>query len=326
MRIARYCWAVAGGHPTLEAWLQDTAASHPWRPFADGSATDPGIANALEMMLYCLEEANPPGLSGKRGAFRDPDLGNVYGVRHELVLGYELLNAGFDIRFGGNAQADIECRDGSSNSIWIEARARAKDDSVLLHDEMKSAHGQHSVLVILTMARTLAISVQERAAICSRVANAIDSMGTGTSTTTVDLPEVGGSAGIDAGSGLGPAVQMNFGPELDEHMKLIEMSIVSLIAEKSAQSRRDGWTRDCLLVIDASRLGMSWLRPEVAWGDRLGAIAIDWANEPFVGVAITFGGLTAPNTYGAFVLSDKYQTANTPLLRSILSSITKQTP
>jgi hypothetical protein len=45
-------------------------------------------------------------------------------------------------------------------------------------------------------------------------------------------------------------------------MSEIEREVGNVVREKTAQSTRNVWGAETLLVVDASRLGMAWLRPE----------------------------------------------------------------
>ena len=112
-------------YPTLRDWLRNAKSGSPWLPFFHGTAQDPGICGALETILGRLEATNPSGLGSLKKRFGDDDEGNVFGLRTELLIGFQLAEAGIPFRFGGRAEPDVKCE--FTPEIWIEARTRSRD-------------------------------------------------------------------------------------------------------------------------------------------------------------------------------------------------------
>jgi hypothetical protein len=118
----------------------------------------------------------------------------------------------------------------------------------------------------------------------------------------VPLPEIEGHAGLTMPGGFGNGqVTLQIGAALTDHLTAVEKVILTAVTEKVEQSERGGWSADTLLVIDPSRLGTSWLRPDEVWAQRLAAIPIPWDSTPFLGVAVVFSSLDRPGLHGAWV-------------------------
>lgn len=279
-------------YPVLREWLRGSKPSNPWVPFLDGTLKDPGFCAALEEILERLERKSPPGLGSLRKRFGDDDEGNVYGLRTELLIGSHLAKAQVSFRFGSTGEPDFCCE--TDPNIWIEARMRGRDDLRLLQSELRVALQASSVDVTLTVERRLAISAENRQSTISTILAAVDGNGPSDELIRVPLSELAGTATIKS-SPLGVS-SVAVGPattELAQHMNEVEREIGNVVVEKSRQSLRNDWSQDALLVIDASRLGMAWLRPEEAWKGRLASIAPSWGEIPFLGVIVMFGGLTS---------------------------------
>jgi hypothetical protein len=306
-------------YPVLREWLRDAKPASPWLPFINGSAQDPGFCNALETILERLERENPPGLASLRKRFGDDDEGNVFGLRTELVLGFHLAEAGVPFRFGGTGEPDFCCA--LAPDIWIEARMRGRDDLHLLQTDLRLALGSASVNVTLSMERRLVISEADRAATIERVLEAL-AAGTPTTPVSIHLPEVDATAGIEQSPFGSPSVFV--GPvtaDLAVHMSDIEREVGNVVREKTAQSTRNGWRAETLLVVDASRLGMAWLRPEEVWKGRLFALGPSWGSIPFLGVVVMFGGLTSTSIRAEGIFQDGLNSSIQGSLDHVLGAI-----
>jgi hypothetical protein len=188
-------------YPTLSDWLRNAKSGSPWLPFFHGTAQDPGICGALETILGRLEATNPSGLGSLKKRFGDDDEGNVFGLRTELLIGFQLAEAGIPFRFGGRAEPDVKCE--LTHGVWIEARTRSRDDVLLLQRDLRVALGNSPVNAILSFERRLAVSEGERNAIIRRVLEAVESLvcniapvGRGTPST----PRAGGGTTTRYGS------------------------------------------------------------------------------------------------------------------------------
>ena len=119
----------------------------------------------------------------------------------------------------------------------------------------------------------------------------------------------------------GPHVALNISPDLATHGQAVERFVLNAIEAKIEQSHRDGWDSDTVLVVDASRLGMGWLRPDSVWAGRLEAMGLPWDQLPFGAVAVVFSDLTHTGYHGSCVtrpsLADSSSAKVVPTLRHL---------
>jgi hypothetical protein len=311
-------------YPTLNDWLRNAKPGSPWLPFFHGTAQDPGICGTLETILRRLEATNPSGLGSLKKRFGDDDEGNVFGLRTELLIGFQLAEAGIPFRFGGRAEPDVKCE--LTPEIWIEARTRSRDDVLLLQRDLRVALGNSPVNAILSFERRLAVSEGERNAIIRRVLEAVESRGTAHSISVL-LPEIEGTCGIESSPFGTPSVFLGaVTSNLGVHMGEVERELHNVIAEKTDQSVRNAWSKDTLLVVDASRLGMAWLRPEEVWQGRLQQLSLDWGTRPFLGVVVVFAGLVSTSMRTTGVVRDGLPPQTMSCLSKVLYVLGCQVP
>jgi len=286
-------------YPTLAAWLAGAPTDHPgWLLVRDPAPDVAALAQPLESILAELERAAPVRLPSRRRAFRQ-DVAGFLNLRAELNVGWQLARSGASFAFGADGQPDYECSL-AGGTAWIEVTTKSRDDLSRLHDELEAALRGHSILVTLQVPRHLAISESDRRAMCARVVTAVDTMNGAHG--SVGLPEIDGSASLTTPSPFGgPDVMLQVSSDLTEHGEAVERVVLWAIEEKVEQSRRGGWDPDTVLVLDASRLGLSWLRPDSVWAGRLEAMGLPWESLPFVAVAVVFSDLTKVGYHGSCV-------------------------
>jgi hypothetical protein len=171
----------------------------------------------------------------------------------------------------------------------------------------------------------LVIPEHVRRDVCARVLEAVKNM-TGTY-GSVGLPELGGSAILNSPSLFGgPHVVLAISPELSAHAEDVEQFVRNAIGDKVEQSTRGDWPTDTVLVVDASRLGLGWLRPDSVWAGRLEAMDLPWTELPFSAVAVVFSDLTKVGYHGSCVtrpdLAEISAVTVAPLLRSLRFDMT----
>ena len=306
-------------YPILREWLQDAKPESPWLPFINGAAQDPGICDTLETILQCMEQVNPVGLASLRKRFADDDEGNTFGLRTELNLGFHFAQSGVPFRFGGTGQPDFYCA--LRPAIWVEARTRGRDDLRLLQRDLLLALGSASVTVTISMQRHLSISKGDRRAAIDGVVAALRD-GVPTNSVSVYLPEIAGTAAIAASPfGSASVFVAPITSELGDHMNEVEREVGNVVREKTEQSTRNGWSSDTLLVVDGSRLGMAWLRPEEIWAGRLEALSPTWGTVPFLGVVVMFSGLTSTSIRAFGIMDDGLDPSIQDSLDDVLGAI-----
>jgi hypothetical protein len=284
--------------PTLALWLDGAPEDHPWcRVLDDASPEMSAFGHPLEEILATLESAQPLRLPSKRKAFRE-DAAGFLNLRAELNVGYLLARVGVTFAFGGPGKPDYECTLSDGSSGRIEMTTRARDDLRRLHDELEEGLSGHDVTVTIRAPRRVVISQSKRDEICKRVVDVVAAGGHG----SIGLPEIEGSASFTTPSMFGGAwVLLEIGSDLAEHGEAVERALLYAIREKVDQSRNGNWDPDTVLVLDLSRLGMSWIRPDKVWAGRLEAMAFNWAELPFGAIAVVFSDLTHAGFHGACV-------------------------
>ena len=75
---------------------------------------------------------------------------------------------------------------------------------------------------------------------------------------------------------------------LDSYSDIIKR----IIEKKSDQARRNYWSPNCMLMIDISRYGISWIRPTQYWASTLESLDLDWSRIPFISISILLSELT----------------------------------
>ena len=179
---------------------------------------------------------------------------------------------------------------------------------------------------ILSFERRLAVSERERNAIIRRVLEAVESRGTAHS-ISVRLPEIEGTCGIEPSPFGTPSVLLGaVTSNLGVHMGEVERELHNVIAEKTDQSVRNAWSKDTLLVVDASRLGMAWLHPEEVWPGRLQQLSLDWGTLPFLGVVVVFAGLVSTSMRTIGVVRDGLPPQTMNCLSKVLYAVGCQVP
>jgi hypothetical protein len=180
---------------------------------------------------------------------------------------------------------------------------RTRDDTALLHDEMEDALAGFPVQVELVLQkRELVIPRPDRQTVCDRVKEAAQAIREGDH-VNVALPEVGGVARCHGIVLFGPSrVVLDIGSELTDHAAKVERELRNVLKLKTDQAARGGFDPMTLLVLDASRLGLSWLRPERIWAQMLPTIDLPWDTMPFTGVLISFTSLNTLRLNGAYIL------------------------
>ena len=256
------------------------------------------LAQPLESILAELERVAPARLPGKRRVFRQ-DVAGFLNLRAELNVGWQLAHSGATFAFGGDGQPDYECSL-TPGTVWVEVTTKSRDDLSLLHDELEADLGGQDVVVTLHVPRKLAISEPDRGTIRARVMTAVKTVKDGHG--AVGLPEIGGSASVSSASLFGrPQVLLEISSNLTENGEAAERVILRAIEEKVEQSTRGAWDSDTMLVLDASRLGLSWLRPDSVWAGRLESMELPWSELPFIAVAVVFSDLTKLGYHGSCV-------------------------
>jgi len=278
--------------PTLARWLTQAPVDHPWKLWIETPWPRwESIGGSLEAILTALDAAGPGRIQRKRQAFAR-DVVNHLDTRAELNVGYALAQAGLNFEFGGDGQPDYVPGSGTGDRVGVEVATRSRDACSQLYDEVGVALGARNVVVALRVPRQLAMSAEDRAAACRRIVEAVDGLAPGRHLVGFTLPEASGSFQVTSPSLTGlPYVVMDMAPATQAFGAEIEREILNVLSSKSAQAHRGGWGKETVLLVDVSRLGLSWLPAGAVWDRRLQTMGIPWNELPFAGLIIATSDL-----------------------------------
>lgn len=201
----------------------------------------------------------------------------------------------------GATEPDLMLRD---MNLAIEVKARRLDGLQDLRDELQTALADITppVLVELrTDSQPLVIKKAVRDKVVEETVQRARGQNYGTAVTTVDQPwsarkrlliHIGLYQAADLMDGSRIIVTGGFwGAEPGPHLMDVEDQVMAVLEDK--QKLRQANTRPTILLFDAARTGMAWIRSELAWAQRLAMRLPD--TTPFVGTAVMTPKLDDPD-------------------------------
>lgn len=284
--------------PSLSAWMSSVPSTHPLRVLLPPDESAAIILAAYNDLIVDLEQSKPLRLEGKRASFRSVrSHDDLLALRAELVMAAKLARAGIRFEFGppGQPAPDLVLGD---VELSIEVKSRDLDGLRQLHDELEAALEVAAAPVTVVLAcdeRPLAIKRDQRAVIIERVMDVVRAQGEGSFHEVIDQPwsakrerrlTVRVVGGGPLASGL--RVAMRAGSLLTNHLADIETEILDVLT--NPQKFRQAAAGPTLLVVDAARLGIGWMRNASGWARTL-AMSLP-QDTPFVGVGVMFPTLT----------------------------------
>ncbi|MFI5887657.1 hypothetical protein [Streptomyces sp. NPDC051554] len=298
--------------PFLQDWMDKAPQEHPLRDYFDlaGGNGDPDsftsiIVTAFENIIEALEKAKPERLAGVRNDFRTAkNMDLLLIARSEMVAGAKLARAGIPFDFGrrnGATEPDLMLRD---LNLAIEVKARRLDGLQDLRAELQTALTgimPPALVELRTDSQPLDIKKDVRAKVVKETAERVRSQNYGTAVTTVEqswsarkhlLIHVGVYQAPDLTDGSRIIVTGGFwDAEPGPHMMDVEDQVLAALEDK--QKLRQAKTRPTILLFDAARTGMAWLRSEPVWAQRLAMRLPD--TTLFVGAALMTPKLDDPD-------------------------------
>jgi hypothetical protein len=266
-------------YPALARWLKGARADHPFDP---AGICPPDVAQALEKILGDLDAANPKNIGRKRSAFKQENESNLLNLRVELLAGSLLARAGIGFDYG-EPYPDLICR---AEGIGIEVATRSRDAVRALHDRVEQALAEAGIDVLVSLEfqdAPLGIPEEQAAAITRSVVEAAAGGEAGTRHYADRKLRVTFFPGAAT---LASRVVYNRGVDLAPHFDDVEREMLNKLDEK----RRQADLMPTVLLLDYSRLGMSWLRPPEVWAS-VAAEMLKSAPD-FIGLACGFSDLT----------------------------------
>lgn len=306
----------SGRFPSLASWMRGTPPTHPLHELieTDQNSPQPGgagrvILTAFDDIIGTLEAAKPERLSGERNDFRNAKAWNdLLIVRAELIAGAKLARhgVGFDFgRRGTKPEPDLLLRDAE---LAIEVKARHLNGLQDLCDELEAALAETQAPVTVHIActeRPLYLKQGPRTAIVDQTVERVRTGQLGTSVTELQQPWASTPVlRLDLRimpqppDPLGSRVLVEGGWELSPHLEDIESEILAVLTDeqKVAQAK----AMPTILLVDAARTGVAWIRPARIWARRLADRLPD--GTPFIGVAVMIPTLDNPDVPIALAL------------------------
>jgi hypothetical protein len=311
--------------PALADWMASVRPGHPLQPLISAdTVADPGsVAGsclaAFDTIITRLNAAAPQRLSTERSEFRAvKTFDDLLIVRAELVAGSALAarDVGFDFgKRGSKPEPDLVLR---GRNLGIEVKARRLDGLQNLVEEMKTAltaltweGGAAIVVFVACHERPLYLKPARRAEIINGTLQRIRSGAMGSLAFEVEQPwATSPRLTITVRFLPQPAdvaessVVVEGGWELTSHLSDVESEVIAVLndPQKVAQAN----AMPTILLVDAARTGLSWIRPPSIWARRL-ADRLP-AGTSFVGVAVMIPTLDSPDVAIALALQENLPT------------------
>ncbi|MEU4116500.1 hypothetical protein AB0F71_18655 [Kitasatospora sp. NPDC028055] len=287
--------------PALGSWMASAPGNHPLRELFDSAEESDHptsyrrtILQAFDDIIRILEEAQPQRLSGPKGDFlkakTDDDL---LIVRAELVAGAKLAVAGVGFDFGprkGTPEPDLILREAN---LGVEVKARRLNGLKDLEQKLAAALAQVGAEVTVYLAcreRPLVVKADVIENIVTNTLDRVRDSAWGTELFQLEQPWAATKQlalavrVFDQAIPLmpGPHVVVEDGFELSGHLQDVESEVLAVLADP--QKIKQAEARPTILLIDAARTGLSWMRSPGSWARRLADLLPD--STPFVGIGV----------------------------------------
>jgi hypothetical protein len=291
-------------YAALRNWLKRAPEDHFWNePLLLIESHDGSTVASINRIIEVLESAKPGNLKRKKTDFRkDLDVINQLSLRYELLVGSKIATKCWKFQFGGKAKPDIEIDEPAlGGSLSVELTTRTKDDFQKLVGELEIALRPFDISITLDLdERPLAINEALLAQICAELVQLLQ-QNSGKDNFVVPLPTIGGKAWCTFSKTLGnPKVTPKTGSNMTNHFNQMEPVLRDVIKGKVQQSQNGNWNSNTILLIDITRIGLSWVRPLGTWAQVIRGLDLDWPNIPFVAIGVTVTSLDSEMIQVAF--------------------------
>lgn len=285
---------------------------------------DRSTVASMNRIIEVLESAKPENLESKKTGFRkDLDVINQLALRYELLVGSKIATICWKFQFGGMAKPDIEIDEPAlGGSLSVELTTRTKDDLQKLVGELETALRPFDINIILELdERPLAINKALRAQICAELVQFLQ-QNSGKENFIVPLPTIDGKAWCTFRKTLGnPKVTLKIGSNMTKHFNQMEPVLRAVIEGKVQQSQNGNWNSNTILLIDITRMGLSWVRPMRIWAQVIRALDLDWSNIPFVAIGVTVTSLDSEMIQVAFELNPRLTNHEFSAVNTLMNAI-----
>ncbi len=290
-------------YPSLTSWMAGANPAHPLLPLieADRESEHPysyarSILGPFNEIIALLESARPLRLETECSDFRSAATQDELLItRAELVTAAKLArhHVGFDFgKRGKNPEPDLLLR---GVDLAIEVKARRLNGLEDLVEELKAALAENDAVTVYVGCgeRPLCIKPARRAELLAQAMECV-SAGGGGFVADLDQPwaasprlqlsiRVFPQPPVPGGS----KVVVEGGWELGGHLKDAAAAVLAVLEDP--QKVRQAESRPTILLVDAARTGLAWIRPPRIWA-RMLADALP-QETAFIGCAVMIPSL-----------------------------------
>ncbi|MBO7938135.1 hypothetical protein JTP77_019760 [Streptomyces sp. S9] len=296
-------------YPSLSRWMARAKVNHPLAQMIDADAKtgDPrggarAVLTAYDAIIGNLEAARPLRLDSERAEFRRADNDDaLLIVRAELAAGAKLARAGVTFEFGqrgGPPQPDLIL---PGRDLAIEVKTRRLDGFENLIEELESALTDINAPVIVQVLcdeRPLVMKPADRARVVEWTIQRVQRGERGMAEMSVQQPWaarqrllIGVQIIEPEAPPTGRRLITHTGGTLSGHFQDLEKAVLEVLNDR--QKIRQAEAMPTILIVEASRSGLAWMRPQRTWATRLAEQLPE--TSPFRGVGVMISSLDSPD-------------------------------
>ncbi|QIB44870.1 hypothetical protein [Streptomyces aureoverticillatus] len=296
-------------YPFLSRWMAGAKANHPLSRMIDADAkTDDSQSGsraalaAYDTIIETLEVASPLRLDGERAEFRRADTDDaLLIVRAELAAGAKLARSGVIFEYGqrgGPPQPDLIL---SARDLAIEVKTRRLDGFENLNEELESALAEINAPVVVQVLfdeRPLILKPADRARVVEWTIERVQRRERGIAEMSVQQPWAARHRLLIAVQIIEPEAPptgrrliTHTGGTLSGHFQDLETAVLEILND--GQKIRQAEAMPTILMVEASRSGLAWMRPQRTWATRLAEQLP--GTTPFRGVGVMISSLDSPD-------------------------------
>jgi hypothetical protein len=108
---------------------------------------------------------------------------------------------------------------------------------------------------------------------------------------------------------------------MTNHFSQMEPVLRGVIEAKIKQSQDGVWNSNTILLIDITRMGLSWVRPLSIWAQVIRDLDLDWPNIPFVAIGVTITSLDSEMIQVAFELNPRLTNHEISAVNTLMNAI-----
>jgi hypothetical protein len=260
------------------------------------------VLTAYNDIIGILESRQPLRLESERADFRRASTDDaLLIVRAELVAGAKLARAGVDFEFGKRGGVPLPDLILTGRDLAIEVKARRLDGFADLYEELNAALVQIDAPVIVHVLcdeQPLAMKPEARARVVNHTIERVQCGQRGTAEMSIPQPWASRPRLVIAVQIVelerpptGRRVITSTCGTLTGHFQDLEKEV--LVALSNEQKIRQAQSVPTILLVEASRTGLAWMRPQRTWATRLAEQLP--AETPFRGIGLMISSLDSPD-------------------------------